>query len=344
MRKAMLVAVCLLLLWGIDLQAQTEPFYKGKTITIVTGFSTGSIFDLVARATAQHWGKQIPGNPNIIVQNMPGAGSVVAANYIYGVAKPDGLTLGSISSGIYSDQLVGRKEVQFDWAKFTWIGSSDQTNQILLVRADTAYKSLEEIRKAAEPPRCGAMGTGTATYYVPKLIEDVLGAKFHVVTGYPGAPEIDLAIEKGEMHCRGGTVEAIFGREPGRTWVKTGFIKILVQSGVTRDPRLPDTPTIWEIMEKEKLPESNKRLATLVLSAGFFGRPIVAPPGLAPDRLKMLRESYLKTMSDPDFSAEAKKRRWELTPVSGEKLEARAKEVTTQPPEVIERMKKLLGN
>ena len=123
----------------------------------------------------------------------------------------------------------------------------------------------------------------------------------------------------------GGTVEAIFGREPGRTWVKTGFVKVLVQSGTERDPRLPDSPTIWEIMDKEKVPESSKRLATVVLAAGFFGRPIVGPPGMASDRLKILRESYLKTMTDPDFSAEAKKRRWELTPVSGEKLEARAK-------------------
>jgi tripartite-type tricarboxylate transporter receptor subunit TctC len=342
--RRIVFAVLLILTQSTNSQAQTEPFYKGKTVTIVTGFSTGSIFDLVARATAQYWGKHIPGNPNVIVQNMPGAGSVVAANYVYGVAKPDGLTVGSISSGIYSDQLVGRKEVQYDWAKFSWIGSSDQTNQILLVRADTAYKTLEDIRKAAEPPRCGAMGTGTATYYIPKLMEDVLGAKFHVVTGYPGAPEIDLAIEKGEMHCRGGTVEAIFGREPGRTWVKTGFVKVLVQSGTERDPRLPDSPTIWEIMDKEKLPESSKRLATVVLAAGFFGRPIVGPPGMAPDRLKILRESYLKTMTDPDFSAEAKKRRWELTPVGGEKLEVRAKDVIAQPPEVIERMKKLLGN
>ena len=337
-------AILFLLIGGANSQAQTEPFYKGKAITIVMGFSAGSIFDLVARATAQHWGKHIPGNPAIVVQNMPGAGSVVAANHIYSVAKPDGLTLGSISSGIYSDQLVGRKEVQFDWAKFSWIGSSDQTDQILLVRADTPYKSLADIRKAAEPARCGAMGTGTATYYIPKLMEDVLGLKFNIVIGYPGAPEIDLAIERGEIHCRGGTVEAIFGRDPGRTWVKTGFVRVLVQSGATRDPRLPDTPTIWEIMDKEKLPDANKRVAKLVLSAGFFGRPIVAPPGMAPDRLKMLRESYAQTMSDPDFLAEAKKRRWELTPVSGEKLEARAKEVTAQPPEVIERMKKLLGN
>jgi tripartite-type tricarboxylate transporter receptor subunit TctC len=342
--RRIVFAILFFLMPSAHAQGQTEPFYKGKTITIVTGFSAGSIFDLVARATAQHWGKYIPGNPAIVVQNMPGAGSVVAANHIYSVAKPDGLTLGSISSGIYSDQLVGRKEVQFDWAKFSWIGSSDQTDQILFVRADTPYKSLADIRKAAEPARCGAMGTGTATYYVPKLMEDVLGLKFNIVIGYPGAPEIDLAIERGEIHCRGGTVEAIFGRDPGRSWVKNGFVKVLVQSGATRDPRLPDTPTIWEIIEKEKLPEANRRLATLVLSSGFFGRPIVAPPALAPDRLKMLRESYLKTMSDPEFTAEAKKRQWELTPVAGEKLEARAKEVTSQPPEVIERMKKLLGS
>src|SRR6266511_831430 len=115
-------AVVFILTQSTNSQAQTEPFYKGKTVTIVTGFSTGSIFDLVARATAQYWGKHIPGNPNVIVQNMPGAGSVVAANYVYSAVKPDGLTLGAVSSAIYIDQLVGRPEVQFDWPRFTWIG------------------------------------------------------------------------------------------------------------------------------------------------------------------------------------------------------------------------------
>jgi tripartite-type tricarboxylate transporter receptor subunit TctC len=187
MTRFILAAVFLLLSGTPQLQAQTEPFYKGKTITIVTGFSSGSIFDLWARATATYWGKHIPGNPNIVVQNMPGAGSVVAANYIYSTAKPDGLTLGAVSSAIYIDQIVGRKEVQFDWGKFTWIGSPEQTDEILIARADTTYRSVEDIRRAAEPPRCGAMGTGTATYYFPKLLEDVLGLKLNVATGYPGA-------------------------------------------------------------------------------------------------------------------------------------------------------------
>ncbi|MGH7775182.1 MAG: Bug family tripartite tricarboxylate transporter substrate binding protein [Candidatus Binatia bacterium] len=342
MAKIILIAL-LLIPWGLDPQAQIEPFYKAKTIRVVVGFSPGSIFDLWARATAQYWPKHIPGNPTLIVQNMPGAGSVVAANHVYGVAKPDGLTLGAVSSGIYIDQVVGRKEVHFDWAKFTWIGSPDQTNQILFVRADTAYKTLEDIRKATQPPRCGAMGTGTATYYIPKLLEDVLGLRFNVVTGYPGAPEIDLAIQQGEMHCRGGTVEAIFGRDPGRTWVKTGFVKVLVQSGANRDPRLPDTPTIWELMESEKTSEQSRRVVEVVLAPGSFGRPIVGPPDISSDRVKILRESYMKTISDPEFLAEAKKRGWEVRPTSGEILETQAKKVISQPPAVIERMKKILG-
>ena len=342
MGKIILVAL-LLLPWRAELQAQSEPFYRGKTITLVAGFSPGSIFDLWARVTAQYWSKHIPGNPNIVVQNMPGAGSVIAANYVYSAAKPDGLTLAAVSSAIYIDQIVGRKEVQFDWPKFTWIGSPEQTDEILIMRADTAYKSLDDIRRAGTPPRCGAMGSGTATYYFPKLLDDVLGLKFTVVAGYPGAPEIDLAIERGEMQCRGGTVNALFGRDPGRTWLKTGYVKALVQGGNKRDARLPDTPTVWELMEKEKTPEEGRRVVDVVLSPGFFGRPILGPPGITGERVKILRESYIKTLADPDFLAEATKRGWEASPMSAESLAAQAKKVTSQPLEVIERMKKILG-
>ena len=343
MAKIIFIALVFFLSRLADVKAQTEPFYKGKTITILAGFSAGSIFDLWARATAQYWGKHIPGNPNIIVQNMPGAGSVTAANYVYSAVKPDGLTLGAVSSAIYIDQLVGRPEVQFDWPRFTWIGSPEQTDEILIMRADTAYKTLDDIRKATTPPRCGAMGSGTATFYFPKLLDDVLGLKFTLVPGYPGAPEIDLAIERGEMQCRGGTVNAIFGRDPGRTWVKTGYVKALVQGGNKRDPRLPDTPTIWELMEKESTTEESKRVVDAVLSPGFFGRPIVGTPGIPADRVKILRESYMKTISDPDFLAEAKKRGWEVRPGTGEVLQAQAKKVISQPAPVIERMKKILG-
>ncbi|MGH7772256.1 MAG: Bug family tripartite tricarboxylate transporter substrate binding protein [Candidatus Binatia bacterium] len=340
--KQVISALLLVLLWSSNLQAQAD-FYKGKTIRLVLGFSAGGTNDLWARAIARFWNKYIPGNPEIIVQNMPGAGSMTAANYVYAVGKPDGLTLGMISPALFFDQLAGRKEIQFDWSKFAWIGSPEETDEMLSVRSDTPYRTLEDIRRATVPPKCGATGTGTTGHYFPRLLEEVLGLKFNIVTGYPGASEIDLAIEKGEVHCRAGTTSAFFGREPGRTWAKTGFVRLLVVGGVKRDPRTPDTPTLWELMEKQKTPELGRRVATVILSPGTFGRPFVGSPGIPADRVKILREGFMKTMSDPELLAEAEKRKWEAKPVSGKRLEVLARDVIAQPPEVISRMNVVLG-
>ena len=342
MRSIFFAAVLLLSLWSTNLHAQAD-FYKGKTIRVVIGYSAGGTNDLWARAIARFWSKYIPGNPDIIVQNMPGAATMIAANYIYGVGKADGLTVGLIAPALFFNQLGGQKEVKFDWAKFAWIGSPEETSEMLSMRSDTPFKSLDDIRKSTVPPKCGTTGPGTPGHYFPRLLEEVLGLKFDLVTGYPGASEIDLAIEKGEVQCRAGTTSAFFGREPGRTWAKTGFVRLLVIGGSKRDSRARDVPTIWEVMEKNKTPDSGKRLTTVILSPGSFGRPIVGGPGVPADRVKMLRDGFLKAMSDPELLAEAEKRGWEPDPVPGDKLEALAREVVTQPPDVIARMNVVLG-
>jgi len=336
------LVVCSIVLFAAQLEAQSD-FYKGKQIKIVVGASAGAASDLYARVVAQHLPKQILGKPEAIVQNMPGGGSMTAANYVYSVAKPDGLTLGAVTSPIYFAQLLGRKEVQFDWAKFTWIGTPEENDELLFIRSDQPYKTLLDLRKAAEAPRCGASGVGSTGYYIPKLLEEVFGLKINMVTGYPGAADVDIAVEKNEIHCRGTTISAFFGREPGKTWAKNGFVRFLVQTGDQRNHRLPDTPTIWELMDQEKGMDAKKRLARVVLGPGAFGRPILATPGIPAERVKLLREAYANMMKDPEFVAEAKKRQWELAPVSGERLEALAKEVIHQPPDIVERMKKIMG-
>ncbi|MGH7831680.1 MAG: Bug family tripartite tricarboxylate transporter substrate binding protein, partial [Candidatus Binatia bacterium] len=245
---------------------------------------------------------------------------------------------------IYVDQLLGAKEIQFDWPKFSWIGSPERVDQVLFVRADTPYKSLEEIRKAKEPPRCGATGRSGLAYFLPRLVAETLGLNIQMVVGYGGGGEMNLAIEKGEIHCRAGTVSAYVGREPTSTWAKNGFARALVQSGTTRYAKLPDVPTLYELMEAQKTPDAVKRVAKVMLSSGDFGRPFIAPPGVPADRVKILREAFMKAMKDPELLADAKKRKWDLGPTSGEELEAIAKEVMVQPPEVIERVKKLLAN
>jgi tripartite-type tricarboxylate transporter receptor subunit TctC len=328
---------------SLELLFAQTPFYQGKTVRIIVGSSTGGGYDLWARLLAQHLGKHLPGNPGLIVQNMPGAGSMVAANHVYNLAKPDGLTLGAILPALYFDQLVGRKEVQFDWAKFTWIGSPEQNVPLHYMRSDTPYKTVEDIRNAKEPPRCGSSGTGTTGHYIPRLLEETLGLKHTIVGGYQGGSEIDLAVEKGEVVCWSPLIATFFGREPYIRWYKTGFVRVLIQMGAKRDPRLENVPTIYELMDQYKTPDTGKRLARVILTAATLGRPIVAPPGVPPERVKLLRQAYVNTMKDPELLAEVKKRRWELDPLSGEELTELAREVATQPKSVIERMNWVLG-
>src|ERR671925_1838942 len=338
----LLVGILALALNG-DASAQTN-FYQGKTLRIVVGYLPGDSHDQLARAYARNLGRHIPGNPEVIVQNMPGAGSMIAANYVYNVVKPDGLTLGSISPSLYYAQVTGSKEVQFDWPNFTWIGSPERNGSLLFMRADAPYKTLDDIRNAKEPPRCSATGVGTSGHDIPKLFEETLGLRFRIITGYPGGAEQDLALERGEVQCRAITIAAFFSREPFITWHKNGFVRIMIQTPRERNPKIPNVPTLYERMDQYKTPEVKRRQAMVYLGAGGFGSwPIVSTPGLPPDRTSMLREAYAKTLKDPDFSDEAKKKGWELRPVSGEDLQTLAKEVVDQPPEVVEWLKKLLA-
>jgi tripartite-type tricarboxylate transporter receptor subunit TctC len=212
------------------------------------------------------------------------------------------------------------------------------------MRSDAPYKTLEDIRNATDPPRCSATGVGSTGYDVPRVLEDSLGLKFRVISGYPGGAEQDLAMERGEVHCRAITTEGFFGREPFLTWHKNGFVRIMLQTERQRHPKLPDVPTIYELMDQYKTTEAKRRLATVYLNSGHFGsRPIISTPGLAADRVRILREAYSKTLKDPEFLDEIGKKGWQVSPAGGEELEALAKEVTNQPPEVIDWLKKLLA-
>jgi tripartite-type tricarboxylate transporter receptor subunit TctC len=331
------------LTWNSGLQAQA-PYYQGKSIKLIVGSQAGSNYDQYARLIAPYLSKYIAGQPEVIVQNMGGAGSMIAANHVYRLAAPDGLTFVSILPAIYFDQLLGRKEVQFDYAKFVWIGSTDRSNNLLIMRADTPFTTLNDVRGAAQPPKCAATGTGSIAYYFPKLLEETLGTKFNVVLGYPGAPDMDLAVERGEAQCRAFTLSAFLSRrDPYLTWRQKSFVRVLVQTGSKRDPRLPDVPTLYELMDEHKTSESSRSLAKLVLASGDLGRPIIGPPGIPADRVKILRQAFMKALADPELLAHAEKQNVEIELTNGEELEALAKEVMTQPPAVIERMKKLLG-
>jgi tripartite-type tricarboxylate transporter receptor subunit TctC len=325
-------------------RGQPESFYKGKTIRLVVGSSSGNFYDTWGRMIARYWGKYIPGSPEVIVQNMPGAGSVTATNYVYGVAKADGLTVVLPNNSIYIEQLVGRKEAQFDLRKFHWIGSASQDSIIFYMRADTPFKSINDIVKSKQPPSCGGSGTTSSDYLVAKILDLALGAKINPVLGYAGGAEADLAVEKGEIVCRAHTLASHFGREPFNSWHKKGFDRHLLQSGRKRDPRAAEAPTIYEILDEYKVPSNSRKVVQAMLSGGEFGRPFLVTPGTPKDRVRALRESFPKLLKDPELLAEARKARMDVEYTSGEELEALLKEVLDQPAEVIEQAKKLLGN
>ena len=344
MMKSLAVAVIsLVVVIDADLFAQT-PFYQGKTIRIIVGYQPGDNHDQYARTYTRYMGKYIPGNPSFVVQNMPGAGSMIAANHVYTMTKPDGLTLGSFGGALIMAQITGRKEVQFDWPKYGWIGTPYRAGHLLFMRSDAPVKTLDQLRQTNDPPRCSATGVGSTGYDVPRLLEDTLGLKFKVISGYPGGSDQDLAMERNEVQCRAITIDGFFGREPFISWLKKGFVRILLHTEKQRHPKIPDVPTVFELLEQYKASEAKRRLVHTSLGLwGFGSMPIVTTPGSPAERLKILRDAYAKTFADPEFLEDAAKKGWEPRPVSGEELEALAKEVVNQPPEVTTALKRILS-
>jgi tripartite-type tricarboxylate transporter receptor subunit TctC len=325
-----------------SLAAQSAPFYQDKTIKVVTGFTPGGFYDRWARLLSRYMPKYIPGNPNFVVQNMPGASSVVAANYVYNVAKPDGLTLLVPINSLYLDQIVGRKEVKFDVRKFEFIGTQEKAPTMLYFRADSPFKTVGDIIKASEPPKCGSTGTASTGYLLARIMEEAFKAKINTVTGYQGGSEVDVAVERGEIICRGMDIPPHFGREPFDTWHKKGFDRHILQSGPKRDPRMGDAPTLFELMDQYKTPEVMRAAARIILASGEFGRPMVAGPGNPPERVKILREAYGKAMRDPGLIEEAKRGQMDMEYTPGEDLQNLLKELMNQSREVIDRVRKIL--
>jgi tripartite-type tricarboxylate transporter receptor subunit TctC len=335
----------LLFFWLSNQEATAQtPYFQGKTVRVLVGYPAGSAHDQWARLIAPQLTRFIPGNPATVVQIMTGAGSMVATNYVYNIAKPDGLTVGVINAALYFEQLLKRPEVKYDWSKFSWIGSSTRTNALLYMWANAPYKTIHDVRAATVLPKCGVTGTGNTGYYFPKLLEETIGTKFNLVTGYQGGADIELAVERGEVQCRAFSVQVFFGREPFHTWRSKGLVRVLVQTGKKRDPRLPETPLLSELMDQYRTAEASRRLATVLLGSGEFGScPMIAAPGIPEEQVKTLRAAYVKALTSPELVSEAKKKGLEPELITGDEMEALSREVIVQPPDVIGLMKKVMG-
>jgi tripartite-type tricarboxylate transporter receptor subunit TctC len=315
-----------------------KSFYEGKTVKVVVGPSGG--YDIWARMLARYMPKYIPGNPSFVVQAMPGAGSVIATNFVYNIAKPDGLTVGMPTQQIYMGEFVGSPEVKFQMRKFHWIGSPDRNPSILYMRADTPYRTIDDVIKSKTAPKCG--GTGFESSSMLVAVEEALGAKFELVLGYQGANEVDLAVVRGEVVCRTLGLTAHYSREPFLSWHAKGFDRHLFQTGRKRDPRASDAPTIYELMDRYKTPDISRRAVEVLALGEGFGHPMMAPPGTPADRVKILRDAYGLALKDPELIAEAQKGHWEIEHVAGEELQSLADRIMVQPPSVVSQVKKIL--
>jgi tripartite-type tricarboxylate transporter receptor subunit TctC len=285
--------------------------------------------------------RHLPGRPAFVVENRP-ENALETARRIYRAA-PDGRTLAALIPALYLAQLSSKKDIGFDLAKLSWIGSPTKSNYLLYMSAKAPYQSMRDIRDASRPPLCGA-GTETTTgYYLPKLFEETLGTKFALRTGFQEGPDTDAAVERGEVQCRALTIDGFFSHEPYPTWIKTNVVRIVLQTGARRDARLPNVPTLYEVMDEFKTAPPDRALAKLVLASSDFGRPIVGPPGMGPEQLQMFRDAYAGAIHDPALRKEAKEAHLEINPTTGQELEALAREVTSQPKDLVARMNKIMG-
>src|SRR5918995_3319089 len=302
-RRALWGLVALMFAFPLADQAgaqSVENFYRGKTISVVVGYTAGGGYDLYARALARHMGRHIPGNPGFVVNNMPGAGSLTAANYLYNVAPKDGSVIGTIGRGLPMEPLIGKTQVQFDATKFTWIGSGTNEISVCVVSSKAPVKTWEDV--LTTPVTVGGEGSGSDPDTFAILMRNLLGAKLQLVTGYPGGAEITLAIERGEVDGRcGWSLSAINATRPD--WIKAKKLTFLLQMSLERNAELPDVPAVVEKATDQR----QKDILKLVFARQIIGRPFLGPPGIPDDRKEALRKAFDATMKDSDFLADAEK-------------------------------------
>jgi tripartite-type tricarboxylate transporter receptor subunit TctC len=303
-------------------------FYRGRSISILVGYSAGGGYDMYARTLARHMGRHIPGNPTFIPQNMTGAGSLNAANYIYNVAPKDGTAFGTFARGLAMEPLIGTAKVQFDATRFTWLGSGTNEMSVCATWHTSPIKTWNDALKTQFA--VGGEGAGSDPDTFAALVKNVFGAKVKLITGYHGTSDIVLAIERGEVDGRcGWSWSSIKSTKP--SWVAEKKLNILVQLAMQKSPELAGVPLITDFAN-----DRQKQVLKLVLSRQVMGRPFAAPPGLPEDRKQALRKAFDETMKDPAFLEEAKKMKLDVNPVSGADIDKLVAELYRSPKDVVD--------
>lgn len=270
-------------------------YYEGKVVKIVVGNEVGGGYDRIARLLAKHLPKHIPGKPSIIVENMPGAGTIIAANYIYRVAKPDGLTLGAIDRGLPIAQLVKEEGIRFDLTKYSWIGSAAVESTVICLRSELPYKTVDDLRKAKEPIYLGSVGQASNDYHFPILLREFVGLNLKIVT-YISSPSINLAIERKEVDGRAGSYSAL------KPFIERGLMRPLIRCRISQ-AGIENLP-VDEDLTTSKM---GKVIMAMRSAPDRVGRPYVAPPGVPFEVINILRESFDKVAKDPELKEESEK-------------------------------------
>ncbi|HXG52115.1 MAG TPA: tripartite tricarboxylate transporter substrate-binding protein [candidate division Zixibacteria bacterium] len=316
-RKATRRWLAVVLLLALHGSAAAQDFYKGKTIRIVVGFSAGGGFDTYARAIARHMGKHIPGHPAVVVENMTGAGSLIAANHIFKVAKPDGLTIGHFIGGLFLGQVLGQKGIEFDARKFEFIGAPVTDHVVCALTKASGITSVEKWMASKTPIKMGGIAPGTSTPdNATRILKYALGLPIQLVSGYKGTADIRLAAEAGEIAggCWGWDSVSV-------TWRKgldSGEVVVVLQANRKTHPDLPKVPQAIKLAKTE---EGRKLIEVGIHGDSEIVRTYTLPPGTPKDRVLLLRKAFEATLKDPEFVADAKKSKLNMDPVSAEDIE-----------------------
>ena len=320
--------------------APAEDFYAGKSINIIVGYRAGGGYDTYTRLVARHWGKHIPGNPSIVVENKGGAGSKLAANYLYSRSDADGLTAGVFGGGLLTQQALGSKGVKYDGRKFKWVGSMAEGSPACVIMGFTGLKNLDDVLKSKKNLKMGSTGAGSTTDDLPRLMKGLLGANFDVISGFKGTSAVRVAMQRKELDGACWTWDSI--RVTGRSMLDAKgdqkLIPYLIE-GKFEDPEVKDLPQISEVVKGEE----NLAAIRAWLAPYKMLRPIALPPATPQDKVEILRTAMAKTMEDPAFLKEVKKLKLDIGFTPGDEMEKLAEESLTLTPAVKTKLISLIG-
>jgi tripartite-type tricarboxylate transporter receptor subunit TctC len=333
-QRSATVLLALLVLGTGPVGAQPAEPYAGKNVSVLIGFGAGGGYDMWGRLIARHIGRQLPGKPSVIAQNMPGAGSFVAASHLYNAAPRDGTVFGLIARDAALGPLTGAPGARFDATRLSWIGTPAKETNVCIAYHTAQVKTVQDLY--GKQLILGDTGPGTGTRNFPKVLSEILGMKFKSVGGFQSSADVFLAMERGEVDGFCESLDSIKSRRPD--WIPTRKVNVLFQGGVEKNPELVGVPMVIDFARSAE----DRQLLEFLYAGQGIGRPFVAPPDLPPERLKMLREAFDATMKDADFIADVKKSKLELDPEDGEHLAALIRKIYATPRPIVEKVGNLI--